>query len=167
LGQRLREERQSRGWAVWEMARRLREAATASGDPNVPSSNAITRNIRRWESGIGGVSERYRLYYSKALGIAAAELEPDPAAGRARADDEQPSAASRQWVAAVLRDIRDGLRDDAKQCQARAEQVAPDPVRAALCRGQALGYAAAAEQIDAAAAYTTMLPRPDAALLHR
>jgi len=67
----------------------------------------------------------------------------------------------------VLRDIRDGLRDDAKQCQARAEQVAPDSVRAALCRGQALGYAAAAEQIDATAAYTTMLPRPDAALQHR
>jgi len=49
----------------------------------------------------------------------------------------------------------------------RAEQVAPDPVRPALSRGQALGYAAAAEQIDAAAAYTTMLPRPDAAVLHR
>ncbi len=69
LGEWLRTQRRARGWAVWEMARQLREAGRGSGDPNVPRIEAIGRNIRRWEGGVGGVSERYRLYYCKALGI--------------------------------------------------------------------------------------------------
>lgn len=74
--------------------------------------------------------------------------------------------------AAVLGDIRDGLRDDAKQCQARAEQITADPVRAALCRGQALAYTAAAEHIDAAISgailpHTLTLARPRALVPHQ
>ncbi len=154
LGEWLREQRRARGWAVWEMARQLREAGRGSGDSNVPRIEAIGRNIRRWEGGVGGVSERYRLYYCKALGIGAAEF--GPARARRQVPAGVLSAAGRQWVAAVLGDVRDGLRDDAKQCQARAEQVAADPVRAALCRGQALGLALAAEHIDATVSGTIL-----------
>ncbi len=61
----LRQQRQTRGWAVPEMARQLREAAQAVGDM-LPSSPTL---IRRWERG-AGVSERYRLHYCRVLGIA-------------------------------------------------------------------------------------------------
>jgi hypothetical protein len=67
--------------------------------------------------------------------------------------------AGGRWLAGMLRDIRDGLREDTKLCQARADQMA-DPVRVALCRGQALAYSAAAEQIDAALASGALLGRP-------
>ncbi len=154
LGEWLRTQRHTRGWAVWEMARQLREAGRASGDPNVPSIEAIGRNIRRWEGGVGGVSERYRLYYCKALGIGPAEFGPATVQRQVRAG--VLSAAGRQWVAAVLGDVRDGLRDDAKQCEARAEQVAADPVRSALCRGQAHGLALAAAHIDATVSGTIL-----------
>ncbi len=155
LGEWLRDQRRARGWAVREMARRLHEAATDSGDRSVPSVEALTRNIRRWESRNGGTSERYRLYYGKALGIQPAQFVP-PLASEDEQAEAEPTATSRQWLAALLRDIRDGFRDDAKQCQARAEQVAHDPVRAALCRGQALGYTAAAEHVDAALVSSTV-----------
>lgn len=65
----LRQQRQARSWPVPEMARRLRAAAKDTGDTAVPANDAMCRNIRRWESGHGGVSERYKLHYSKALGI--------------------------------------------------------------------------------------------------
>jgi hypothetical protein len=65
----LRQERRKRGWPVMEMGRRLCEAARASGDNTVPGKQAMCRNVRRWESGHGGVSERYMLHYCKAFGI--------------------------------------------------------------------------------------------------
>jgi len=154
LGEWLRTQRRARCWGVREMAGQLREAGRASGDLNLPSIEAMSRNIRRWEGGAGGVSERYRLYYAKALGIGPAEF--GPARARRQVPADLLSAAGRQWVAAVLGDVRDGLRDDAKQCQARAEQVAADPVRAALCRGQAHGLALSAEHIDAAVSGTIL-----------
>jgi len=49
------------------MARQLRDAATAAGDV-LPASDTLIAMIRRWERG-AGVSERYRLYYCRALGI--------------------------------------------------------------------------------------------------
>jgi hypothetical protein len=63
------QERRERGWSVMEMGRRLCEAARASGDNTVPGKQAMCRNVRRWESGHGGVSERYMLHYCKAFGI--------------------------------------------------------------------------------------------------
>jgi transcriptional regulator with XRE-family HTH domain len=63
----LRQQRQARGWPVPEMARHLREAAKAVGD-TPPANAALFTMIRRWEHG-AGVSERYRLHYSRALGI--------------------------------------------------------------------------------------------------
>jgi hypothetical protein len=52
-----------------EMGRQLCMAAKANGDSTVPRGEAMCRNIRRWESGHGGVSERYMLHYCKALSI--------------------------------------------------------------------------------------------------
>ncbi len=49
----LRPQRQSRGWPVAEMARRLRRAARDGGDHTMPGANALCRNIRRWENGNG------------------------------------------------------------------------------------------------------------------
>jgi hypothetical protein len=68
LGAWLRQQRQAHGWPVPEMAPRLRTAAKDSGDTTVPGGDAMCRNIRRWEAGKGGVSERYELHYCKALG---------------------------------------------------------------------------------------------------
>jgi transcriptional regulator with XRE-family HTH domain len=79
LGAWLRQQRQARGWAIPDMARRLREAAKDSGDKAVPGNEAMCRNIRRWERGAGGVSERHKLHYCNALGIAPARFGPRPA----------------------------------------------------------------------------------------
>ena len=76
LGAWLRQQRQAQGWPVPEMARRLRTAAKDSGDTTVPGGEAMCRNIRRWEAGKGGVSERYELHYCKALGLPAANFGP-------------------------------------------------------------------------------------------
>jgi transcriptional regulator with XRE-family HTH domain len=69
LGTWLRQQRQARGWPIPDMARRLRDAAKDIGDRTVPGNDAMCRNIRRWERGIGGISERHALHYCKALGI--------------------------------------------------------------------------------------------------
>jgi hypothetical protein len=70
LGRWLRQQRQSRAWNVPELARRLRQAARASGD-TLPSSECLWTMIRRWERG-AGVSERYRLHYCKLF-----QIDPD------------------------------------------------------------------------------------------
>ena len=77
----LRQERRVRGWSVMEMGRQLCEAARASGDGTVPGKEAMCRNIRRWESGRGGVSERYVLHYCQAFGISPQTFGPVPAPG--------------------------------------------------------------------------------------
>jgi transcriptional regulator with XRE-family HTH domain len=73
LGAWLRQERQARGWDVPEMARRLRHAAT-SIDATLPSKDILIAEVRRWERGRVGVSERYKLLYCKAFEIAPAEF---------------------------------------------------------------------------------------------
>lgn len=70
---RIRTERKTRGWDVPMMARRLR-AALGDGD-SLPPQESLVRVIRRWESGeTTTLSERYRLLYSRALGIPEAIL---------------------------------------------------------------------------------------------
>jgi hypothetical protein len=123
----LREQRQARGWPVPEMARQLRDAARDNGDSTLPDGEAICRNIRRWESGRGGASERYRLHYAKAFGV-------DP--GQFGAGRPQPAAAA---PAAAP----DGYRCD--ETVTRIEQLA---IR--LC-------AATAECAEAAAALARVL----------
>ena len=73
LGTWLRRQRQANGWAVPEMARQLRMAATASGD-RLPGNRALLTMIRRWESGGAGVSERYRLHFCRAFDIKPDEI---------------------------------------------------------------------------------------------
>jgi hypothetical protein len=72
----LRQQRQAHGWPVPEMARHLRRAAKDRGDTAVPSNEAMCRNIRRWESGHGGVSERYQLHYCQALDLPPEQFGP-------------------------------------------------------------------------------------------
>jgi hypothetical protein len=72
----LRQQRQAHGWPVPEMARQLRRAAKDRGDTAVPSNEAMCRNIRRWESGHGGVSERYQLHYCQALDLPPEQFGP-------------------------------------------------------------------------------------------
>jgi hypothetical protein len=72
----LRQQRQAHGWPVPEMARQLRLAAKDAGDTGVPGNEALCRNIRRWEGGHGGVSERYKLHYCKALDLLPGQFGP-------------------------------------------------------------------------------------------
>jgi hypothetical protein len=159
LGRWLRRERQTRSWNIPEMTRRLRQAATAAGD-RLPANECLFTMIRRWERGDVGVSERYRLYYCKTFGI-----DPEsfgtasgggPASGGPASGDSSHAAVAVKWPPAVqwligmFTDVRDVLREDAKLSDARADQMRTDAARAALCRGQALAYLAAAECIGAA-----------------
>jgi hypothetical protein len=64
----LRRERQERGWPKAEMARRLVQAGRDARDKSVPSTEGMLHNIHRWERE-GGVSERHKLHYCRALGI--------------------------------------------------------------------------------------------------
>lgn len=74
LGAWLRQQRQARGWGKRDMARRLLRAGKARGDTQLPGIDGLCHNIRRWEKGQGGLSERYRLLYCEALGIPAEEF---------------------------------------------------------------------------------------------
>ena len=77
LGAWLRQQREARGWAKAEMARRLVQAAREAGDNSVPSAAGMLHNIHRWERQ-GGVSERHKLHYCRALGIQAGQFGPRP-----------------------------------------------------------------------------------------
>jgi hypothetical protein len=70
LGEWLRRQRQARAWSRTEMARQLIKAARASDDTSLPCVDNVCHNIYRWERGTVGLTERYKLYYCAALGIA-------------------------------------------------------------------------------------------------
>ncbi|MGW4425199.1 hypothetical protein [Streptosporangium sp. NPDC004631] len=71
---RVRAERKTLGWDVHTTARRLRAAAGDAGR-DLPDHESLVRTIRRWESGvIAMLSERYRLLFSRAMGIPEAIL---------------------------------------------------------------------------------------------
>jgi hypothetical protein len=76
-----------------------------------------------------------------------AEPKAGPLAG---ADTE----ALRRFAGAVL-DARDGFRDNVKLFTERASELAADPIRAALCQGQARAFESAAEHLDEAVAIAT------------
>ena len=69
FGPWLREQRENRGWVRTEMARRLIKVGEAAGDSSLPGLDSMCHNIYRWERGTDNPSERYKLYYSHALGI--------------------------------------------------------------------------------------------------
>jgi len=64
----LRQQREDRGWPKAEMARRLVQAGREAGDTAIPELSGILHNIHRWERE-GGISERHKLHYCRALGI--------------------------------------------------------------------------------------------------
>ena len=79
LGAWLRQQREARGWARREMARQLIQAGRSAGDTSMPGMDSMGHNIHRWERGQGGLTERYKLHYCKALGIPPDQFGADPA----------------------------------------------------------------------------------------
>jgi hypothetical protein len=71
----LRQERENRGWPKAEMARRLVQAGREAGDKSIPSAGGMLHNIHRWERE-GGVSERHKLHYCRALGVQPGQFGP-------------------------------------------------------------------------------------------
>jgi hypothetical protein len=78
----LRQQREIRGWARREMARRLVQVGQAAGDTSVPDVDCMCAYVRRWENDAHGLTERYRLYYCTAFGIPPGQFgtaPPEPA----------------------------------------------------------------------------------------
>jgi hypothetical protein len=75
LGAWLRHQREDRGWTRPEMARRLIQAGREAGDTHMPGIDSMVHNMHRWESE-GGISERYRLPYCRALGVHPSQFGP-------------------------------------------------------------------------------------------
>jgi tetratricopeptide (TPR) repeat protein len=71
----LRQQREDRGWSKAEMARRLVQAGRAAGDTAVPEQSGMLHNIHRWERE-GGISERHKLHYCRALGVHPSQFGP-------------------------------------------------------------------------------------------
>jgi transcriptional regulator with XRE-family HTH domain len=76
LGAWLRQQREARGWSKAEMARRLVQAGRAADDKSMPGIDGMVHNLHRWENGEGGVSERHKLHYCRALGIHPSQFGP-------------------------------------------------------------------------------------------
>jgi hypothetical protein len=74
----LRQQREARGWARRDMARRLIQAGHAAGDTAMPGIDSLCTYIRRWEHG-HGITERYKLHYCAALAVAPAQFGQAPA----------------------------------------------------------------------------------------
>lgn len=71
---RIRTEREARGWDKPEMARRL---ALAAGEArgSLPSHDSLLSYVKRWERGdVEEISDRYQLLYVRALGTAREDL---------------------------------------------------------------------------------------------
>lgn len=75
IGARLRAERKLRLWDVPEMARQLAGAA-GSGRKTLPAHDTLVGYVRRWESGRAGISDRFRMLYAVAFGMAEEDLFP-------------------------------------------------------------------------------------------
>ncbi|MGA2830479.1 MAG: hypothetical protein ABSF03_30705 [Streptosporangiaceae bacterium] len=76
LGAWLHEQREARGWTKLEMARQIIETGRAAGDNSLPGIDSMCHNIRRWEAGEGGLTERYKLYHCRAFGIYPSQFGP-------------------------------------------------------------------------------------------
>jgi hypothetical protein len=72
----LRQQRLARNWNIAEMGRQLHRAAKANNDHTVPGVAALAAYVRRWEKGKVGLTERYRLHYCTAFGIAPTDFGP-------------------------------------------------------------------------------------------
>lgn len=76
----LRQQREARGWSRREMARQLITAGRETGDTSLPGLDSMCHNIHRREHSRGGLTERYKLYYCRALGIPPGQFGAEPAA---------------------------------------------------------------------------------------
>lgn len=72
IGERLRSERECRGWPRLTLAKKLREAADYPGD--VPTTDGLLHNIYRWERGKDVPSERYQFLYCRAFNLTRQQL---------------------------------------------------------------------------------------------
>ena len=93
LGAWLRQQREARNWSQREMGRRLIQAGRACGDNSMPALDSMYRNVHRWERGETGLSERYALYYCKALNIPAGEFGPHPPTPASPVQSPMPNLA--------------------------------------------------------------------------
>jgi hypothetical protein len=84
LGAWLRQQREDQGWNKHEMARRLIQAGRDAGDTAIPGIAGMLHNVQRWERE-GGVSERHKLHYCRALTIHPRQFGPLP-------NDDRPDA---------------------------------------------------------------------------
>lgn len=103
LGDWLREQRVDRHWSRADMARKLIEAAKASGDDTLPGVSSLAHNVFRWEKGQTGMHERYKLIYCRALDIRPAQFGPQPASHAQRAQD--PAVAEVAALEVSCRDL--------------------------------------------------------------
>ena len=101
LGMWLRQQREARGWARREIAHRLIQAAQAAGDKAVPGIDGMCHNIRRWERGHSDLTERYKLYYCTALGIAPDQFGTAPPS-QTRGETEASASTVSPGLPAVL-----------------------------------------------------------------
>ena len=90
----LRRQREARAWSQREMARQLIQAGRACGDTSMPGLDSMYRNVHRWERGETGLSERYKLYYCKALDIPATQFGTQAAAPAIPAHPASPANVS-------------------------------------------------------------------------
>ena len=103
LGQWLRRQREERGIARREMARRLIQAGQAAGDTSVPGIESMYQNIRRWETRGTGLTERYKLYYCEVFGITATEFGiQDPDAGHLATINAHGLSVSLRYISGRL-----------------------------------------------------------------
>jgi tetratricopeptide (TPR) repeat protein len=104
----LRQQREDRGWSKAEMARRLIQAGREADDTAVPELSGMLHNIHRWERE-GGISERHKLHYCRALGIHPSQFGPNaepsdaltPVPSAETGSPASAAAVSAQYPAAV------------------------------------------------------------------
>jgi transcriptional regulator with XRE-family HTH domain len=112
LGAWLREQRQVRGWARTEMARQLIQAGKATGDKSLPSLESMCHNLYRWERGEDSPSERYKLYYNRALGIPPSQFGQRPSTPRLAVTSGLPDPWLRDTAAITYRGVVEPLMGD-------------------------------------------------------
>jgi len=97
VGARLRAERKLRLWDVPEMARQLASAA-GSGRKTLPAHDTLVGYVRRWESGRAGISDRFRMLYAAAFGIAEEDLFPPAGAALPEGAAQAEGLPSGGWA---------------------------------------------------------------------
>lgn len=123
LGVWLRQQREARGLARREMARRLIQAGRAAGDTSVPGIDSVCMNIRRWENGGCALTERYKLYYCEVFGITAAEFgRQAPGAGHIATVNAHGLSVSLQYVSGRLVIEVSGMETETPEPDARPER---------------------------------------------